>query len=760
MLASDNGDQREVLLEAGEAQQAGEAHQANENGIGDGTKVSQEGRIDGESAASEDKEAAYAIREELDVHDTRAFEQSLWDALIFLWMPHVGNWVSLLTAICVLLNFILQTSFLYIVYFYMLDGALGEGDLNDLLHFRASTSHSFMRADPLSHESMAHLICQYDGSEKATMASDQSQLQQSGFKFSHNSAGTALAVVVQICWLGSVMKDLVGLRSLIACLLKIRGKNTQLQRTSQGDEFSVTLKSISLTRFIGVMVTVVLPRLFIAVSLGYVGVQYLAKTEDMSDLVLNALALTFVFDLDELLFAILAPRRLHVLIDRVEPLQQQRIPAGMETALVLTGITVAVSVTYIFLIQPFAWNLGMAHHIVCGGNQDFVYVHNRATGMIHVVESNIADGSREWSRDELTILNEVGLKLEEWSPKDHNWNDIDDRILELSQHNKSAMREVREGRDAFRVMSDYQSQSVADISRLQTCEDLTSDDEAQSGEARAYLAITFSLDTYVCGEPLGNISFEDACSQHGMTILRASCPAACGCGSPWMPRHLVAAFDSIHFGCPLACESKFDSRRQQIANDYKDYGEGIRQYVSNMPDVYSLTFQASDGMDLVMYKWIMKYIEGVKEFFLQKPEHARVQRSQGSVARLLDLNVGDENLKTYNVSTLCGSTGSINGYSHPCSEGMVEATDFANYVANGSLLTTILHGQWQFHPSVPHPRGLTGCAFFTSWELRSLLGLDLCSTDDVLSSIRPICAEECGCKLGMSQCYSLPSELE
>jgi hypothetical protein len=767
MSASDNAD-KEGLLEAGDGQVARELQQKNESGTGDdGTKVPQEGGSEGEGAAGEDEHRIppSALMDELETrHDTHAFKESLWDAVIFLWMPHVGSLVSSLTTICILLNFILQTSFIFIVNYSMLANPLGTGDLNDLLHFRASASHSFKRADELTHESMARLICQDGGSQKAIMATGQGQLQQSALKYSFNNAGPVLAVLVQICWLGTVIKDLSELHDLVACLWKIRGERTQLSgERTRDDEISVKLTSISSSRFIWVMVTVVLPKLFIAVALGFVGVRYLANTEDMSDLVLNSLALAFVFELDELLFATLAPRRLRLLIGRMEPLKKQsvRMPAGMETALVLTGIAIAVSATYIFLIQPFAWTLGMAHHIVCGGNQDFVYVRNRATGMIHVAASNDGTASHgDWEQDELTILKEANLMLEDWYPNENNWNDIDNLIRELSEHNKSAMHEVGDVHHSFEVMSEYASKSITDISSSQTCEDLTSDDAAQSEAARVYLAAKLGLGnySYACGDPLGDLSFRDACSMHDYTLLRASCPVSCGCSVPFMGDHFVAAFDSVHSGCPRSCESKWFPIRHLAWSlpDHYDVSvtKHMQGYVADMPNVSSLTFD-EPSESLIVYKWIMKYFEGVNDFWTLQSEHARLQRSEVGVSGLLyyDAHFDSEN---FSMSTLCDSTGAPGRDPITCSEGMVEASDFVNHVASGELLSTILNGQWHFHPLVPHPRGLKGCDFFTSWELRSLLGLDLCSNDAFLASIRPICQEECGCKPGMSQCYSWP----
>jgi len=69
------------------------------------------------------------------------------------------------------------------------------------------------------------------------------------------------------------------------------------------------------------------------------------------------------------------------------------------------------------------------------------------------------------------------------------------------------------------------------------------------------------------------------------------------------------------------------------------------------------------------------------------------------------------------------------------------------WVSNGSLARSFLDGNWELMPGVPHPRGLTGCDYLASNEVRTLLNIDLCSAEEY-SSIRFMCPVSCGCSVG------------
>merc|ERR1740121_1995904 len=71
------------------------------------------------------------------------------------------------------------------------------------------------------------------------------------------------------------------------------------------------------------------------------------------------------------------------------------------------------------------------------------------------------------------------------------------------------------------------------------------------------------------------------------------------------------------------------------------------------------------------------------------------------------------------------------------------------------MAQSLLDGNWDLMPGVPHPRNLTGCDYLTSFEVKALLNTDLCSADEY-SSIRFMCPVSCGCSLG--HIYSVSSD--
>ncbi|CAK0878954.1 unnamed protein product [Prorocentrum cordatum] len=79
--------------------------------------------------------------------------------------------------------------------------------------------------------------------------------------------------------------------------------------------------------------------------------------------------------------------------------------------------------------------------------------------------------------------------------------------------------------------------------------------------------------------------------------------------------------------------------------------------------------------------------------------------------------------------------------------------ELVDHVSTGALGRALVSGIWELSPGLAHPRGLTGCAFLASYEVTSLLNLDLCS-DGVHAPLRWFCPEACGCdpSYSMSQC--------
>merc|ERR1711920_795145 len=66
------------------------------------------------------------------------------------------------------------------------------------------------------------------------------------------------------------------------------------------------------------------------------------------------------------------------------------------------------------------------------------------------------------------------------------------------------------------------------------------------------------------------------------------------------------------------------------------------------------------------------------------------------------------------------------------------------FMTSRAFVNSVLAGRWEFYPGMPHPRGLSGCNFWTSWEVTSLLGIDFCS-EASFRSLRYFCPVSCHC---------------
>jgi hypothetical protein len=137
-------------------------------------------------------------------------------------------------------------------------------------------------------------------------------------------------------------------------------------------------------------------------------------------MVLNLVVLIFVIELDRLLYAALAPQRLHTLLSKLEPVPmppQRRLNApGLNSLFKVVTLAVCVVVIHFLLVGPAFWRIEQAQNILCSGAVDFVFATNPATGMVHVTK---ARGTQGWTEYEKVILQSARPDLEStngWEP--------------------------------------------------------------------------------------------------------------------------------------------------------------------------------------------------------------------------------------------------------------------------------------------------------------------------------------------------------
>merc|ERR1719410_637736 len=129
---------------------------------------------------------------------------------------------------------------------------------------------------------------------------------------------------------------------------------------------------------------------------------FLAQTANMEDLILNAMALTCILGFDDLVFAVLIPRRARRIIERCKPLQWSERRRHCGGADVVTFVRFLIVVASLFIIHktmiaPFAEQLLKVQQEICKEPTDFIYALNPKFGHLEWAQTGSGDADRNQS---------------------------------------------------------------------------------------------------------------------------------------------------------------------------------------------------------------------------------------------------------------------------------------------------------------------------------------------------------------------------
>ena len=171
------------------------------------------------------------------------------------------------------------------------------------------------------------------------------------------------------------------------------------------DRKSVRFVSITLWRTVLLFLGVVLPRFGISFVLGCFGMKFLAITLGLEDLLLNALALAFVLEIDELLFTIFVSQRTKYILSITERLvvcqQKHRKLLYLVFPINLCFGVFGAAITFTSVLAPFLDTINMARTILCDGNVDFIYTKSPSSELIQVTNSS---GEPTFDYSDLAVL--------------------------------------------------------------------------------------------------------------------------------------------------------------------------------------------------------------------------------------------------------------------------------------------------------------------------------------------------------------------
>ena len=636
-------------------------------------------------------------------------QQSIWDACLVVGLPIISAYDSAVIVLLTLMNIVAQIGFVYIVKVYMSESILGHDQLQELLRFRTNIAHDVKYADLATGRSLARQVCGLD--EQLPWASTQFTAVDNLQNYA--SIGTLLSLLAIGCWLATTLREVFNITGYVAALRGYEiGPRTELSDNSAEDE--VKIVSLSACRRNMLFLFVAFPRFLVALVLMDTGTRYLANTIALEDLILNAVALAFILDLDELIESAFAPRRARFVLDEIKamPIPRIAVPgygrlsAGLQERcknaakifLLITGMLLA----YYLLLVPLHDRITLAINILCGGERDFIFTVNPATGIVETTPTFKEQG--QLTDNQRTVLRQADPSL---YPV-YGWGLTQDQIDHFYDTSPPALIRkdpLMEGGASMALIKFLEQTDKSDI-RDQALILPCMDESFSPFLLRPQLQRIAGVDNCTALRT-GNLL--NLCAVQNLSTLRALCPETCGCDNAFDP--LAGAFATTAFGCPKLCVWKSLREERQKNAPCRDWTP--EEFLSN--------------------PYTANFLRGMFNYVLNKEELKHTHA----------MEYGNE-LKAHYWNLLPGPN-----------KTMSLERAVKHWMNLGWLEDLVKHGKWDIGLEMPHPRGLKGCAFFKSREIKGLTGIDICrdrSEFDDFRGLRAQCAVTCECRKGEVAC--------
>jgi len=190
------------------------------------------------------------------------------------------------------------------------------------------------------------------------------------------NVGTTMVLLTLTIWFMQYARDLFrNVQFQLAWLELPRSRHTVIQK--QADDLTLRFESIAWTRLAWVS-TINLIRFSVATGLLLQGSLWLIYETDLTDVVINGIALSFVLDVDELLYEAFTPLPFERLRSSVQPLDVPFLPKRPLFTILLFACYLAYVSTE---IVPNNIKLDGYLDDMCGGNKDFAIAYHPSLHM-------------------------------------------------------------------------------------------------------------------------------------------------------------------------------------------------------------------------------------------------------------------------------------------------------------------------------------------------------------------------------------------
>lgn len=311
--------------------------------------------------------------------------ESVWDAAILVGIPGSGlsKGDAIIASIALLFNATLQLGFCLFVHIgFKSEFADGNEAKAGLSQWRSQYGHHWSLAEKETGRSLVSMVCSSDKS--VASSARQSQLVDNLFDYlgtsiSHGnpmySPGFVLILFAMSCWVLSIIAEIRSILHFgLSVILPANRRQTSCQSPFGNFQLDAQLRRSHRSV---IFLFIVLPRLGIACLLLYFGSQFLSYTVELSEVMLNAVALLFILEIDELLYKTLITHRLQTVLSKLTSLHVEAATWRCWQIFEGPAMLVLFAAAYITMIYtgvlPMYQNVSSVYETLCGGDLSFVY---------------------------------------------------------------------------------------------------------------------------------------------------------------------------------------------------------------------------------------------------------------------------------------------------------------------------------------------------------------------------------------------------
>lgn len=456
-------------------------------------------------------------------------ERSTWGVAMFIGLEAVGVMPSVSLLVLSFVNILAQ--FVFVSTLYTSSNNFVNNVLpsvEDMSRWRYTEGHSLNNV--YAGYTLAQRVCDLD--EALSVAVPQSTIVNDAKAYRHPGVlfglpdGVVLATAVILLWFISMSTEFTAITRNVRALWAIPVSETRITIDAE-DKFTYASMSLRRKLFLAFFLSL---RLGIAITLLIVGLLWLAATSSMENLVLNAAALAFILDLDDLLFDAVGPRRVKRMINNMKPLplpKQLGIFGIGQRPLwnfVIGGSLIIYAVASPVL-QTYE-DLGCLDATLCSGKTNRAFSWSDNSGGVGWTDTSpLVSTSFVEEVDPFYRSRELAIK---------------ELVHDITRRNPtySANTSVMEHSNVVSLR--YASMlSVGDAYSTSGCEDNTT---ALTG-ALPLIRFLADDDEISSCEDL----FPEHCNNPSLEVVRAICPDTCKCKS-------VRNSPLRRSGCPTSCE--------------------------------------------------------------------------------------------------------------------------------------------------------------------------------------------------------------